>query len=92
MAWYLTQMAAATTKLSLSEATESLSKAILLDCEETLANKENGFSEESQDDDCRCYNNVNVAIKMMKTEPSKAERYIELIEWHIAVDFSTAIV
>lgn len=69
--------------ISLTEAIEALSKAILLDCEETLANPENEFTEKSQNDDCQCFNNLNVAIRIMKSEPTKAERYIELIESHI---------
>lgn len=74
----LTEMSA-----SLTEAIESLSKAIQLECEETLANPENKFTEKSQTDDCQCYNNLNAAIRMMKADPSKSERLLEWIEQHI---------
>lgn len=62
---------------------EDLRKAIILDCEETLANPKNGFSAASEKDVCACYNNMNVALRVLKTDRSVTERYFNYIERHI---------
>jgi len=68
---------------AVKDALEALRKAIILDCEESLSNPANTFTEKSQEDDCQCYNNMNVAIRVMNTDPSRTERYLGLIERHI---------
>ena len=64
-------------------ALEALRKAIILDCEESLANPKNGFTEASQKDACACYNNMKVALRVLKTDRTATERYLSNIEWHI---------
>jgi hypothetical protein len=62
---------------------ENLRKAIILDCEETLANPKNGFSTASEKDACACYNNLKVALRVLKTDRSATERYFQAIEHHV---------
>ena len=68
---------------ALDTALDGLRKAIILDCEETLANPRNKFTEESQKDPCACYNNLKVALRVLKTDRSATERYCANIEHHI---------
>ena len=68
---------------SRSEAVEALRKAIILDCEESLANPKNGFTEASQKDACACYNNMKVTLRVLKTDRTATERYLSNIEHHI---------
>ena len=62
---------------------EDLRKAIIADCEETLANPKNGFSEASLDNECKCYNNLKVALRVLKTDRSATERYFSAVESHV---------
>ena len=62
---------------------ENLRKAIILDCEETLTNPKNGFSAASEKDPCACYNNLKVALRVLKTDRTATERYFKNIETHI---------
>ena len=62
---------------------EDLRKAIILDCEETLANPKNGFTGSSEKDACACYNNLKVALRVLKTDRSATERYFQNIERHV---------
>jgi hypothetical protein len=68
---------------TLPEALEALRKSIILDCEETLANPKNGFTEASLKDACSCYNNLKVVLRILKTDRSATERYLGNIEHHI---------
>jgi hypothetical protein len=62
---------------------EALRKAIILDCEESLSNPKNGFTEASQEDVCKCYNNLKVVIRVLKTDRSKVEMWHSAVEQHI---------
>ena len=59
---------------------EALRKALIADCEETLANSRNRFTKH---DPCCCENNLKVAIRTLKTDRSVTERYLHNIEIHI---------
>jgi hypothetical protein len=62
---------------------EDLRKAIIADCEETLANPKNGFTEASLADVCKCYNNLKVALRVLKTDRTATERYFSAVETHV---------
>ncbi len=62
---------------------EDLRKAIILDCEESLTDPRNGFNASSEKDACVCYNNLKVALRVLKTDRSATERYFKNIEWHV---------
>lgn len=62
---------------------EDLRKAIIADCEESLANPENKFSAASEKDPCACYNNLKVALRVLKTDRTATERYFQCVESHI---------
>lgn len=64
-------------------AQEALRKAIILDCEETLANKKNAFTNASQEDACKCYNNLKVAVRVLKADISKLEMWHSAVEQHV---------
>jgi len=56
---------------------EELRLAILEDCKESLENPKNGFSEASQADECACYNNLNVLLRVLNDEKFKEPKWIE---------------
>jgi hypothetical protein len=56
---------------------ESLRLAILADCKDSLENPENGFSEESKKDECACYNNLHVLLRVLNEEKYKNDKWIE---------------
>jgi hypothetical protein len=62
---------------------EDLRKAIILDCEESLTDPRNGFSSSSEKEPCACYNNLKVALRVLKTDRSATERYFQNIEHHV---------
>ena len=62
---------------------EDLRNAVIMDCEETLVNPKNGFTNASLKDACACYNNLKVALRVLKTDRSATERYFYNIEHHI---------
>jgi hypothetical protein len=62
---------------------EDLRKAVIADCEETLANPKNAFTEESMKDKCACYNNLKVVLRVLKTDRSNVEHWFSNVEQHI---------
>jgi hypothetical protein len=67
----------------MASALEDLRKAIILDCEESIADKRNCFNATSEKDGCACYNNMKVALRVLKTDRSATERYFQNIEHHV---------
>lgn len=67
---------------------EELRCAIITDCKESLENPKNGFSEASQSDECACYNNLNVLVRVLdephgSREPRWVESWFRSLEHHI---------
>jgi hypothetical protein len=62
---------------------EKLRIAILQDCEETLHNPKNRFRKESQHDECCCYNNLHVALRVLKEKDCNVENWFRNIEIHM---------
>jgi hypothetical protein len=56
---------------------EALRQAILADCKDSLENPRNGFSEASQGDECACYNNLNVLLRVLNEEKYKEDKWVE---------------
>jgi hypothetical protein len=62
---------------------EDLRKAIIADCEETLANPKNAFTAASEKDACACYNNLKAVLRVLKTDRSKVEHWFSNVERHV---------
>ena len=62
---------------------EDLRKAIIVDCEGSLANPKNGFTSASEKDKCACYNNLKAVLRVLKTDRSNVEHWFSNIETHI---------
>ena len=56
---------------------EELRLAIIADCNDSLANPKNNFSAESQKDECACYNNLNVLVRVLQEEKYKETKWVE---------------
>jgi uncharacterized protein YdaU (DUF1376 family) len=56
---------------------EALRLAIIADCKDSLANPKNAFSAASQKDECACYNNLNVLVRVLQEEKYKEDKWVE---------------
>lgn len=59
---------------------EKLREAILLDCEETLHNRKNKFI---KGEECCCYNNLHVLLRVLKEKPEETEFWFNNLEIHL---------
>ena len=65
-----------------SQRLNALQSAILSDTCRSLNDPANHFTEASQDDPCKCYNNMNVAMRVVSGNRSRANEYVDMIRHH----------
>ena len=65
------------------ELLEALVSAIVSDTQISLTDPKNAFTPTSDDDECKCYHNMNVVLSMIKTTPYEAKHFALLIKSHI---------
>ena len=56
---------------------DELRHAIIEDCKESLTNPKNGFSEASRVDECACFNNLNVLVRVLKEKHYNEDKWVE---------------
>ena len=64
------------------ELLEALVSAIVSDTQKSLTDPKNVFTPASEDDECKCYHNMNVMLTMLRTRPNDAKHFTALIKAH----------
>ena len=66
------------------ELLEMLVAAIRQDTEQSLADPKNAFTAASEGDECKCYHNMHVMLRMLISRPHDAKHFMDLIKSHNA--------
>jgi hypothetical protein len=66
-----------------SQLLNALRSAILADTRRSLNDPVNRFTEASQEDPCKCYNNMTVAVRVVGGDRRRTKDYVDLIREHM---------